>query len=225
MAGHEHYLDELLEESTDAHADALRSTAGLLAAASPADLTILQTNAAVENVAIAAYKLALTLPFVGGSEALPFLRTFARQTVRQHAEHARAFNAAITRLGGGPQHKVDRVLYEVVKAAEPNLATPGSFVALAIELENSAAATYVHATATLSDTDARNVTAGIMGVEAQHVAILRTLQELLQAGDAAMITLPAPLAGLPAAAATAGIPNAFYPTAAARPGAEGATPS
>jgi hypothetical protein len=222
MAGDERHLYGLLEQSSRAYAAAPCSAAATLAVATPADVPVLQTNASIENVAIAAYKLAIALPFVGGSEAIPFLRTFARRTLTQHAQHARAYNAAIVRLGGEPQHEPDPVIYRALLAAEPNLATPGSFIALAIELENSAAATYVRAVATLSDIDARNVTAGIMGVEAQHEAILRTLQELVQAGDAAMIQQPPPVAGLPAAAGNAGFPNALYPTTAARPPAEGA---
>jgi hypothetical protein len=50
-----------------------------------------------------------------------------------------------------------------------------------------------------------------MGVEAQHVAILLAVQALLKAGDAADITLPPPVAKLPAAAGSVGFPNAFYP--------------
>jgi hypothetical protein len=50
-----------------------------------------------------------------------------------------------------------------------------------------------------------------MGVEAQHVAIVLAVQALLKAGDAADITLPPPVAKLPAAAGSVGFPNAFYP--------------
>src|SRR5579871_4140685 len=37
---------------------------GLASASSPEDIQILQTNASIENLAVATYKLALTLPFI-----------------------------------------------------------------------------------------------------------------------------------------------------------------
>lgn len=223
-------LEELVEESADTHADAMRSMAGHLdelveigqSTGSPADVQILQTSASIENLAVATYKVALTLPFVGGSTAIPIVNTFARQTMSQHSQHAKAFNAAIVQLAGTPQHRLDPVLNRVVQAAVPNLSTPGAVVALAIELENAAAATYVHATSALSNKNARSVTASIMGVEAQHVAVLLSVQELLQAGDASLIALPPRLDELPAAFGNAGFPNAFYSTVGARPAAEGA---
>ena len=45
-------------------------------------------------------------------------------------------------------------------------------VALALELENIAAETYVNNMSLLGNANAKKVTASIMGVEAQHVAIL-----------------------------------------------------
>jgi hypothetical protein len=279
MTFDERRLGDLLEESADTHADAMRSTAGHLgelvetgleqrahggvdpdearaftaerdrrigqalvgagaaagigaavlalsqgvaAASTPADIQILQTNASIEALAIATYKVALTLPFIGGSSAIPVVKAFATQTMAQHTQHAQAFNAALTQLGGKTQNAPDPVLSNVVKAAEPSLTTPAAVVALAIELENGAAETYVHATSALTDKNARSVTASIMGVEAQHVAILLAVQALVKGGDASLITLPPKLASLPAAAGSVGFPNGFYPTSAARPAAEGA---
>jgi hypothetical protein len=66
------------------------------------------------------------------------------------------------------------------------------------------------------------VTASIMGVEAQHVAILRAVQALLAAGAPQLVALPPNAAALPAAAGSVGFPDAFYPTTDARPAMEGA---
>jgi hypothetical protein len=48
------------------------------------------------------------------------------------------------------------------------------------------------------------------------------VQALLQAGARADITLPPPLAKLPAAAGKVGFPNSFYPTSSAAPATQGA---
>ncbi len=96
-------------------------------------------------------------------------------------------------------------------------------VTLAIELENTAAQTYVANTAALKDAAAKNVTASIMGVEAQHASVLYAVQALLGANMANQIALPpADLATLPAAAGSVGFPDAFFKTDKARPAAEGA---
>ena len=52
-------------------------------------------------------------------------------------------------------------------------------VALALELEQGAAETYVADVGARSDANAKKVTASIMGVEAQHASILLAVQALL----------------------------------------------
>jgi len=61
-----------------------------------------------------------------------------------------------------------------------------------------------------------------MGIEAQHVAVLRAVQALVVAGHPEYITLPPPLAKLPAAAGNVGFPDSFFKTDMARPATEGA---
>jgi hypothetical protein len=95
-------------------------------------------------------------------------------------------------------------------------------VGLAIELETGAAATYVANVPNLANKNARAVTASIMGVEAQHLAILNAVKALVTAGAADLIALPPDAAQLPAAAGSVGFPAAFFPTTDARPATEGA---
>ncbi len=190
-------------------------------ASSPADVQMLQTSAAIENLAVAVYTKALTLDFIGGATAIPTVKAFVTKTMAQHADHAGAFNAAVVQLGGQKQTKPDPALTGVVSAAD--LTTPNGVVALAITLENTAAQTYVANTAALRDHNARAVTASIMGVEAQHASILLAVQALLGANMANQIALPpADLATLPAAAGSVGFPDSFFKTNQARPAAEGA---
>ena len=96
-------------------------------------------------------------------------------------------------------------------------------MALAIELEDGAAQTYVANTGAYSNKNARSVAASIMGVEAQHVADPPArCRRSSAAGAADLIALPPDAAKLPAAAGSVGFPNAFYPTTDARPANEGA---
>ena len=185
------------------------------------DVQMLQTSASIENLAVATYKVALTLPFIGGSTALPVVKAFVTTTMSQHVDHGKAFNAAITALGGKAQNEPDPALLTVVNNAKPGLTGPAPVVALAIQLETGAAETYVAFTGALSSLNARKVTASIMGIEAQHVAVLLAVQALVAAGHPEYITLPPPLAKLPGAAGSVGFPDAFYKTDMARPAAEG----
>jgi hypothetical protein len=187
-----------------------------------ADVQMLQTAASIENLAVATYTTALGLDFIGGGSANPVVKAFVTKTMEQHADHAKAFNAAVTRLGGKPQDQPDPVLLKVVEQAKPSLTDAGAVVGLAIELETGAAATYVADVPQLSNKNARAVTASIMGVEAQHVAILNAVQALVTAGAADLIALPPDAAQLPAAAGSVGFPVAFFSTTDARPATEGA---
>lgn len=201
----------------------LALSASAAGAATASDVQILQTNESIENLAVATYTIALTLPFIGGASANGVVKAFATTTLGQHKQHAAAFSAAIKRLGGKAQSAPDPVLLKVVDKAKPTLTSAAAVVALALELEDGAAQTYVATTGVLKNSNARQVTASIMGVEAQHAAVLRAVQALLAAKATSLIALPpSPLTALPAAAGSIGFPNAFYPTSGARPETEGA---
>jgi rubrerythrin len=197
-------------------------------ASSGTDVQVLQTASSIEVLAVSTYKTALTLPYIGGSAANPVIKAFATTTMGQHADHLAAFQAATTALGGKKQTSPDPAFVPVVQKAVASItkasAADGALavVALAIELENIAAETYVNNMSLLANANAKKVTASIMGVEAQHVAILNAVQALLKAGASADITLPPPAAKLPAAAGSVGFPNAFYPVSSAAPASQGA---
>jgi hypothetical protein len=202
---------------------ALAALVGSTAFASQStDIQILQTAASIEVLAVATYTKALTLPFIGGSSANPVVTKFCQTTKQQHAQHQSAFNAAVANLGGKQQNNPDPVLLKVVEAAEPGLTSAGPVVALALELEEGAAQTYVNDCSMLSDDAARKTTASIMGVEAQHAAVLLAVQALINGGAPQLIALPPDVAKLPSAAGSVGFPDAFYPTSNARPASEGA---
>lgn len=197
-------------------------------ASSGTDVQVLRTASSIEVLAISTYKTALTLPYIGGSAANPVIKAFAKTTMAQHSDHLAAFQSATTSLGGAKQDKPDPAFVPVVSKAVASITKASSsqgallVVGLALELENIAAETYVNNMSLLSNANAKKVTASIMGVEAQHVAILNAVQALLKAGAGADITLPPPAAKLPAAAGSVGFPNSFYPTSSAAPASQGA---
>jgi hypothetical protein len=186
------------------------------------DIQMLQTSASIEVLAVATYKTAMTLPFIGGSAANPVVSKFVQTTMSQHQQHLQAFNSAVQALGGKPQNNPDPKYNAVVQQAVPTIKGPADVVGLALKLEDVAAQTYVANAGALSDKSAKKVTASIMGVEAQHVAVLRAVQALLNANAPQLITLPPPVGQLPAAAGSVGFPDAFYPTSMASPASEGA---
>ncbi len=203
--------------------------ASAASASNPSDVQILQTAASIENLAVSTYKTALTLPYIGGSAANPVVTKFAQVTMGQHAQHADAFNAAAKHLGGKAQSKPDPAFVPVVHKAVASLggATPAQgalgVVALALELENIAAETYVKDTSLASHTANKALFASVMGIEAQHVSVLLAVQALLMANASQLISLsPGTAAALPAAAGSVGFPNAFYQTNKAAPAGQGA---
>ncbi len=198
-------------------------------ASSATDIQILQTAASIENLAVSTYTTALTLPYIGGSSANAVVKAFVTTTLSQHRQHGQAFNSAIKALGGVQQSSPDPKYVPVVNSAVASITKDSTsagmmaVVDLAMTLENVAAETYVNNCSMLSDSNAKAITASIMGVEAQHVAVLSAVKALLAANAPQLIALsPTVVNSLPAAAGSVGFPNAFYPISSASPASEGA---
>jgi Ferritin-like domain len=230
---HRHAVQRSLAEATVLGAAGGAALLGALAAPAFAstspDTQMLQTAASIENLAVSTYKTALTLPYIGGSAANPVVMAFCQTTESQHAQHADAFNAALKKMGAKTQSQPDPAFVPVVNKAVSALsgasATQGALgvVALALELENIAAETYVNDTVKAATANHKALFASIMGVEAQHAAVLLAVQDLLGAGAPQLIALsPTTVTQLPAAAGSVGFPNAFYPTSQAAPANQGA---
>jgi rubrerythrin len=194
-------------------------------AAGSADVMMLQTAASIENLAVAVYTKAASLPPAVSGASIPAVKTFVVTTIQQHTDHANAFNAAAKQLGGMPQTGIDQAVYDaVVTPALTKVQGPADVVALAQTLEDAAAQTYVKFAGAVDDKNALNAFATIAPVEAQHSAVLLAVAALISGGEPQLITISPPVnAGmLPAAAGSVGFPNTFYKTDAARPASEGA---
>ena len=198
------------------------ASSGPAFAAANVDVQALQTAASLENLAVATYQTALTLPYI--KDGNPVVKAFAMTTMRQHGEHGQAFNAKVKELGGKEQTKPNPKYLPIVMGAVPKLKAggPADVVALAATLEDVATSTYVKDIQTVSDPQVRVLFGTVAGVESQHLATLLAVKALLAGGLGAEIKLPPNLARLPAAAGSVGFPENFKKTDLASPAAEGA---
>lgn len=189
-------------------------------AESDIDTQILQTASSLEILAIATYEAALTLPFI--KDGNPVIVTFAETTRDQHNDHKEAFQAQTKALGGTVQDQPNPKYAPVVEEAKPTLVAPIDVVKLAATLETVATETYLSDLAMFTDAKAKEIMASVMGVESQHLATLRAVGALLEAGADNLIAIPVDAAMLPAVAGSVAFPEAFEPVTMASPPQEGA---
>lgn len=198
---------------------------GILAAPASAkdgdiDVQILQTASSLESLAVATYGAALTLPFIKDGNKV--VAAFAKETMSQHDAHKKAFQAQTKALGGTVQDAPNPKYAPVVEKAKPTLKTPIDVVKLAATLEQVARDTYLTDLTLFTDKESIKVMASVMGVESQHLTILRAVGALLDAGAAEAIALPVDAFKLPAAAGTAPFPDVIPTATMASPPEEGA---
>lgn len=183
------------------------------------DIQIFQTASSLENLAVATYGAALTLPFIAENAVVA---TFAETTMNQHAEHGAAFNAQSADLGGARQDNPNPKYTPIVEDAKAGLTDALAVVQLAATLEEVATDTYLANLTLLSDGNMRTLMASVMGVESQHLAVLRAVGALLEGGAPELIAIPTDVAALPAAAGSVAFPAAFEEPNLASPPEEGA---
>jgi hypothetical protein len=184
------------------------------------DIQILQTASSLEILAVSTYRTALTRPFFSGTNAV--LIQFAQETANQHDEHRQAFQAQTKALGGKVQQRPNAKYSAEVDRATPILTAPIQVTKLAAILEQVATDTYLAALPLLTGTRSKSLMASVMGVEAQHLATLRAVTALLDAGRPDLIAIPVDAASLPAAVGSVAFPDAFEGTTMASPPSEGA---
>lgn len=174
------------------------------------DVQMLQTASSLERLAVATYEAALGLDFIKNGNAT--IVKFAETTMSQHNEHKMAFQAQTEALGGKVQDSPNPQYAAVVEEAKPTLKTPLDVVTLAATLEKVATDTYLIDLTMFEDTTSKEVMGSVMGVESQHLAVLRAAHALLEAGMPDLIAVPTDLAALPAAAGSVATPEPFETT-------------
>lgn len=177
-------------------------------AQAPLDVQMLNTASSLENLAVATYQAALSLPFIANGNKV--VVAFAQTTMKQHNEHSAAFNAQAKTLGGKEQTAPNSKFGPVVEQAKPTLKTPLDVVRLAAVLEEVAADTYLTNLTQFGDTKSKEIMGSVLGVEVQHLAILKAVEALLAANAPQFIAIPTNLATLPAAAGSVGFKDGAF---------------
>ena len=138
------------------------------------DKSALATNASIEALAVFAYGSALKDAGTGkfGKTVPAAVAEFATHAMKQHQDHADAFNAALKAAGGTEFTKPDPALAAAVIKLYGGVNSVVSLAKLALTLENTAAATYVTQMGELTSPAALSAVATIAPVERQHAAIL-----------------------------------------------------
>jgi rubrerythrin len=148
------------------------TTAPAGAAATQSDLTILRTASSLEVLAVDTYKTAIKSGLVTSSAVAAAAKDF----MEQHAEHAAAFEAATKSAGGTPFTKPNPVVYSsFIAPALKKVKNQADVVALAYDLENAAAQTYVSTIGAFDNAAYNPVAASIAGVESRHMTVLASV--------------------------------------------------
>ncbi len=139
-----------------------------------ADASALRVNASLENLAVFAYGAALDAAPKGkfGKSVPAAVAEFASHAMKQHQDHADAFNAALTGAGGIAYTEPNPTLAGPVTTMFGEVDSVPKLAMLALTLENTAAATYVKQMGELTSPEALSAVATIGPVERQHAAIL-----------------------------------------------------
>lgn len=138
-----------------------------------ADRAGLATNASLENLAVFAYDSALkAAPSGKFGPVPPAVATFAMTAMKQHAEHAKAFNAALVNAGGKEFTDPDPALAGPITEAFTALKDVPGLAKLALTLEQTATQTYTKQMGEFQSREALALVATIAPVEHQHAATL-----------------------------------------------------
>jgi hypothetical protein len=136
------------------------------------DLAVAATAASLENLGVYAYKAGLAAVTAGKFTAPPAVATFAMTAMKQHQDHAAAWNSALTAAGQPAVTATDPALTPTVNTAFGKVTSAAGLAQLALLIETIAAQTYQGAIPELSASSSVAVAASIHPVEMQHAAIL-----------------------------------------------------
>ena len=185
------------------------------------DIQVLQTASSLETLILGLYGDALgTGPLGADAPSAKALATMTNTTARdtlvqlltdtqeQHREHRLAFQTITTALGGTDQNDPNPKYVSGVAAAD--VSSPLRLVDYAAVLEKILTDTYVVDLTLVENVRAKETLASVMAVEAQHLAVLRTVGALLRAGTPQFLKIPfgADLVNLPATLTAIAFPDA-----------------
>jgi hypothetical protein len=137
------------------------------------DLKVVALATALENLAVSAYSGALQKAGAGQLGTVPpAVATFIQTAMKQHSDHAQAWNAVLSKAGKPTINDAPlSITQDQVNMLNAATSVP-DVAKLALNLENVAAQTYTFATANVSDAGGIMTAATIQPVETMHAAIL-----------------------------------------------------
>jgi hypothetical protein len=145
-------------------------TTSVASGGSDTDITVARTAASLELFAVSVYDTAITNAEALGIEAQ--VGSAATLFKDQHQQHADAFNAAATQLGGEAYTDPNPTAQDAFADTIAGLSDQAGVLTFAHDLEQIAAETYQSAVSMLSTPELRQTTMSVGGVEARHQAIL-----------------------------------------------------
>lgn len=138
------------------------------------NVNLLRTAQSIEVLAVDTYQVALDSGMVTTAAVADAIRLFQEQ----HRDHADLLATVTEDSGGTPFDQANSYLQEkVVAPAVAALTDEDSVVALGLDLETTAAQTYVFAAELLTTPELRQAIMSIGGVEARHMAVLHGVQQ------------------------------------------------
>ncbi len=144
------------------------------------DVVLVKTAASLEALAVAVYGNQTAAALVTDQPVKDAAALFSSH----HQAHLEALNALLASAGQPAQTTPNQAVNDAVVApAVANAKTQDDIIALAFNLEDAAAQTYVFATTALSQASYRSQLMTIAGVEARHRAIIGTLLQKKDPGE------------------------------------------
>jgi hypothetical protein len=139
------------------------------AAGATGDVVILRTAASIENLAVAAYQMAVD----SGNVTDQAVADAAVLFQAHHVEHADFWNAMVSSAGGEPFTDPNPALLDALGPdIEEALTSQAGIVALAYQLEVVAAQTYLDEVGGFEDPNLNKAFMSVSGVEARHAMAL-----------------------------------------------------
>ncbi len=132
------------------------------------DVIILRTASSIEELAIAAYQIAID----SGLVKTAAIGDAAKLFQSQHREHSALFQSETKRAGGTPFDKPNPAVLAALKPTIDALKDEMGIVKLAFDLETAAAQTYQSNVGVVIDPKLNAALMSVGGVEARHAAIL-----------------------------------------------------
>jgi hypothetical protein len=139
----------------------------------------------------------------------PVLTDVLRTTLRHHNEHLAAFQASTVAQGGKVQAAPNP---KVQAAAARGLGNVLDVVKLAVTLEQIATDTYLFDLG-VAGAGLKGLLGSVMLSEAQHLAMMRLLQGLVETGKESLVAFPTELTEVPRTLGATGFPRALHPLA------------